>query len=101
MTFDALLSGAAVVAAIAALLTYGWLLVRRFQMIRLLTGLGLFLTGLALFQAPRMLTLSDGDALIRLAVTALIVAVVAQIASSLRTRPQWNGAERRTVVAHP
>ena len=70
MSFDALLSGAAVVAAIAALLTYGWLLVRRFQMIRL-------------------------------AVTALIVAVIAQIASSLRTRPEWNGAERRTGMAHP
>ena len=101
MTFDAALGGAAVVAAIAALLTYGGLLVRRFQMIRLLTGLGLFLTGLALFQAPRMLTLSDGDPQVRLAIGALIVAVIAQIASSLRTRPEWNGAERRNAMARP
>ena len=101
MSFDAALGGAAVVAAIAALLTYGWLLVRRFQMIRLLTGLGLFLTGLALFQAPKMLTLSDGDAQVRLAIGALILAVVAQMASSLRTRPEWNGAERRAGMAHP
>ncbi|CAN5357886.1 hypothetical protein BH10PSE1_BH10PSE1_18970 [soil metagenome] len=101
MTIDPLLGGAAVVAAIAAMATYVFLLIRRFQLIRLLTGLGLFLTGLALFQAPRILGLSTGDPQVRLAIGVLILAVVVQMVSSLRTRPEWNGAERRSAVAHP
>jgi uncharacterized membrane protein len=84
------------VAAVAALSVYLWMVVRRAQMIRLLTGLGLFLTGLALFQGPSILSATDGDLNVRIAVVCLILAVVVQIGSLLRTRPSWTGTERRS-----
>ena len=96
MTGDTLLTWVALAAAVVALLTYGYVIVRRFRLIRLLTGLGLFLTGLALFQAPTILALTQGDVRVRLAIAALIAAVAAQVASSLRTRPEWTGHERRS-----
>ena len=95
MTLDTVLGWMALAAAVAALVVYGLFIVRRFQMIRLLTGLGLFLTGLALFQAPNILSQAEGHLHVRLAVLALILAVIAQIASALRTRPEWSGVDRR------
>jgi O-antigen ligase len=61
-----------------------------------LIGLGLFLTGLALFQGPSILSATVGDLNVRIAVVCLILAVVVQIGSLLRTRPSWTGTERRS-----
>jgi intracellular septation protein A len=93
---DQALGTASLVAAVAALSVYLWIVVRRAQMIRLLTGLGLFLTGLALFQGPSILSATKGDLNVRIAVVCLILAVVVQIGSLLRTRPSWTGTERRS-----
>ena len=62
-------------------------------------GSRLFLTGLALFQGPSILSATDGDLNVRIAVVALILAVVFQIGSLLRTRPSWTGADRRSEAA--
>jgi len=98
MTVDEVLGGACLVAAVAALAVYLWLVIRRAQIIRLMTGLGLFLTGLALFQGPAVLEAAPGVN-VRLALAALILAVAAQIAALLRTRPAWTGVERRNEAA--
>lgn len=95
MSGDAILGAACLIAAVAALAVYLWLVVRRAQLIRLMTGLGLFLTGLALFQGPTILAATPGMN-VRLALVALLLAVAAQIAALLRTRPAWSGVERRT-----
>lgn len=95
MTADTVLGGLCLAAAVAAVGVYVWLVVTRARMIRLLTSLGLFLTGLALFQGPNLLARTEGELSLRLAVVSLILAVGAQIAAALRTRPSWSGVERR------
>ncbi|WP_122464541.1 hypothetical protein [Brevundimonas lutea] len=101
MIGGSLLGALCLAAAVAALACYAWLVIRRPRLIRLFTGLGLFLTGLALFQGPSILAQTEGDLNVRLAVVALIAAVAVQIAAALRTRPSWTGEERRAAVGPP
>ena len=98
MSGDAVLSAACLVAAVGAIGVYAWLVIARARLIRLMTGLGLFLTGLALFQGPHILSRTEGETNVRLALGALIVAVAVQIVALLRTRPVWGGVERRTAA---
>jgi hypothetical protein len=95
MIVEQMLGWSCLVAAVGAIGVYVWLVVRRAQMIRLLTSLGLFLTGLALFQGPNILARTDGDVNVRLAIAALVIAVAVQIVAALRTRPNWSGVDRR------
>jgi hypothetical protein len=92
---DAVLGPACLLAAVASVAVYLWLLVRRSAMIRLMTSLGLFLTGLALFQGPNILAQTPEDANVRLAMAALLLAVGVQLVAALRTRPAWSGVDRR------
>lgn len=95
MIVDQALGWASLAAAMVAVGVYIWLVVSRARMIRLMTGLGLFLTGLALFQGPNILARAEGELNVRLAIGALILAVGVQIVAALRTRPSWTGLERR------
>lgn len=99
MIIEQFLGWTCLAAAMAAIGVYVWLVVKRAQLIRLFTGMGVFLTGLALFQGPNVLALTDGDLNVRLALGALILAVGVQIAAALRTRPAWTGGERRARTA--
>jgi hypothetical protein len=96
MLIEQILGWSCLVAAVAAIGVYVWLVVARAQLIRLMTGLGLFLTGLALFQGPNILAKAEGETNVKLALAALIVAVAVQIVAALRTRPSWTGVERRS-----
>ncbi len=95
MIVDHALGWLCLAAAMVAVGVYVWLVVSRARMIRLMTSLGLFLTGLALFQGPNILARTEGDLNVRLAIGALTVAVGVQIVAALRTRPSWTGVERR------
>jgi hypothetical protein len=95
MSADQALGWICLAAAVAALGVYLWIIVIRSKLIRLMTGLGLFLTGLALFQGPDILA-ATRSLNVRLALGCLVLAVIVQIAALLRTRPSWSGAERRT-----
>lgn len=95
MIFEQMLGWASLIAALAAIGVYVWLVARRAQVLRLLTSLGLFLTGLALFQGPNILAKTDGDMNVRLALAALIAATAVQIVAAVRTRPAWTGEDRR------
>jgi hypothetical protein len=94
MSVDQALGWVCLAAAVAALGVYLWIVVIRSKLIRLMTGLGLFLTGLALFQAPEILAVTPALN-VRLALGCLVLAVVVQIVALFRTRPSWSGAERR------
>jgi uncharacterized protein involved in exopolysaccharide biosynthesis len=94
MSADQALEWICLAAAVAALGVYLWIVAIRSKLIRLMTGLGFFLTGVALFQAPEILAATT-SLNVRLALGCLVLAVVAQIAALLRTRPSWSGAERR------
>ncbi len=95
MIVEQVLGWVCLAAALAAVGVYVWLVVRRAQLIRLFTGLGLFLTGLALFQGPNILARTEGDVNVKLALAALVLAVGVQIAAALRTRSVWSGVDRR------
>lgn len=95
MIFEQMLGWASLIAALAAIGVYVWLVARRAKVLRLLTSLGLFLTGLALFQGPNILARTDGDMNVRLALAALIAATAVQIVAAVRTRPAWTGEDRR------
>lgn len=95
MIVEQVLGWVCLAAALAAVGVYVWLVVRRAQLIRLFTGLGLFLTGLALFQGPNILARTEGDVNVKLALAALVAAVGVQIAAALRTRATWSGVDRR------
>lgn len=97
MSADQVLGWVCLAAAVAALGVYFWLILTRVKMIRLMTNLGLFLTGLALFQGPNLLALTEGDLSVRLAVLCLLLAVTVQIVAAIRTRPSWSGIDRRSL----
>jgi glucose dehydrogenase len=92
---DQLLGGASVLTAVSAIGIYFWLVFRRPRILRLFSSLGLFLTGLALFQGPALLAVAD-SVNVRLAVAVLILAVIAQVSAALKSRPVWTGEDRRT-----
>ena len=81
--------------ALGAIATYVFMVTRGQGVVRLLNGLGLFLTGLALFQGPAILRAAEGDTNVFLAVLLLNLAVIAQAAAVVRHRPIWDGKERR------
>jgi glucose dehydrogenase len=93
---DQLLGGTSVLTAVSAIGIYFWLVFRRPRILRLFSSLGLFLTGLALFQGPALLAVADGSVNVRLAVAVLILAVIAQVSAALKSRPVWTGEDRRT-----
>ncbi len=101
MIGGSLLGALCLAAAVAALVCYAWLVFSRPRLIRLFTGFGLFLTGLALFQGPSILVQTSGDTNVRMAIMALIAAVGVQIVAALRTRPAWSGEERRAAAEPP
>ena len=92
---DQILGWACLAAALSSVGVYVFLIASRARMIRLMTCLGLFLTGLALFQGPNILAQTEGDLNVRLAIGVLIVAVAVQTVAALRTRPRWSGVDRR------
>lgn len=95
MIVDQILGWACLAAALSAVAVYVFLIASRARMIRLMTCLGLFLTGLALFQAPNILSQTEGDLNVRLALGVLVLAVAVQSVAALRTRPAWTGVDRR------
>lgn len=95
MIVDQILGWVCLAAAIGAVGVYLFLIISRVRMIRLMTCLGLFLTGLALFQGPNILAQTEGDVNVRLAIAVLLLAVSVQIVAALRTRPAWTGVDRR------
>jgi len=97
MIIEQAIGWACLAGAVGAIGVYVWLIVRRVHAIRLATNLGLFFTGLALFQGPNILARTDGDVLVQMAVGALLVSVIIQMVAALRTRPVWSGEERRQV----
>jgi hypothetical protein len=97
MTADQVLSWVCLIAAVASVGVYFWLIATRVRMIRLMTNMALFLTGLALFQGPNLLIRTEGELSIRLAVLSLILAVGVQIIAAFRTRPSWSGVDRRSL----
>lgn len=96
---DQILGWACLAAALSAVGVYVWLVASRARMIRLMTCLGLFLTGLALFQGPNILARTEGELNVRLAIGVLILSVGVQIVAALRTRPRWSGVDRRAGAA--
>jgi hypothetical protein len=93
-----LLGWASTIAAVAAIAVYFYVVLRRPRLIRFLNGLGLFLTGLALFQGATIIRLgvdAGQSANIAAAVTLLILAVAFQAWAALRNRTAWDGVDRR------
>ena len=95
MILDQILGWASLASALSAVGVYVYLVASRARIIRLMTCLGMFLTGLALFQGPNILAKTEGDLNVRLAIGMLILAVGVQIVAALRTRPAWTGVDRR------
>lgn len=85
-----------VAVAVLAIVIYFVVIFRRPNVTRLLNGSGLFLTGLALSQAPFLLHPIPANRMnATFAVVLLIMAVAAQGLAALRHRKAWDGTERR------
>lgn len=85
-----------VAAALLAVVTYFVVIFRKPNATRLLNGSGLFLSGLAVSQAPFLLSPGVESRMNAVfAVVLLILAVCAQSFAALRNRRAWDGVERR------
>lgn len=87
--------------AVAALLLYFFVWVRRPSVLRLLNNAGLLLTGLALGLLPLALVGREpgGDRYVLLTVAFLWLSLFAQTIAAFRERRAWDGVERRTGAA--
>lgn len=81
--------------AVGALAVYAYMVSRQPRMIRLFNGLGLFLTGLALFQGPAILRETGPGTNVFIAILLLNLAVITQAYAVLRNRTAWDGVDRR------
>ena len=81
--------------ALGAMAIYVYMVARGPRLIRLFNGLGLFLTGLALFQGPAILRETGPGANVFMAILFLNLAVIAQAYAVLRNRTAWDGVDRR------
>src|SRR5690606_4850047 len=72
------LSWLSLACAVGALAVYAVMVSRQPRMVRLFNGLGLFLTGLALFQGPAILRETGPGTNVFLAILLLNLAVIAQ-----------------------
>jgi hypothetical protein len=89
------LSWLSLACAVGALAVYAVMVSRQPRMVRLFNGLGLFLTGLALFQGPAILRETGPGTNVFLAILLLNLAVIAQAYAVLRNRTAWDGVDRR------
>ena len=95
MSLTAPLGWLSLACAVGAIAVYFFLVFRRPRLIRLFNGLGLLLTGLALFQAPSILRDTAGAPNVTVAILLLNLAVIAQAYAGLRHRGGWDGVDRR------
>ena len=92
---SAALGWLSLICAVGALAVYAYMVSRQPRMIRLFNGLGLFLTGLALFEGPAILRETEFETNVFIAVLLLNLAVIAQAYAVLRNRTAWDGVDRR------
>ena len=89
------LSWLSLACAVGALGVYAYMVARGPRVIRLFNGMGLFLTGLALFQGPAILRETGPGTNVFIAILLLNLAVIAQAYAVLRNRTAWDGIDRR------
>jgi len=92
---SAALSWLSLACAVGALAVYAYMVSRQPRVVRLFNGLGLFLTGLALFQGPAILRETGPGTNVFVAILLLNLAVIAQAYAVLRNRTAWDGVDRR------
>ena len=83
--------------ALLGVASYFVVLVRRPHLVRILNGSGLLLSGLALTQAPALMSVAAGPQAFSVSacVVLLSLGVLAQAVAALRNRRAWDGSERR------
>jgi hypothetical protein len=93
----ALLFWVGLAVGVGAIVTYFVVLIARPRLVRLINGMGLFLTGLGLVQTAFLARESQPNAWFNanLAILVLTMAALMQTYGALRHRGGWDGVERR------